>query len=399
MVYNRNPGESEEEFIYRVCSLKDEIGTWEDVANILNDALQHRYTESAYRKKYQTFAKMMETCYGKNENEAKYLADIEEQTKELRKERMKLQTLNMERNRLDRAEARQELYYEYIGAVTQSLPLPEFDEIYNNTSVNMDYVLTIADCHYGATFKTPYNEYSPEIFKQRLGRLLHKTIQFVNNNELQFITVVGLGDDIQGILRMTDLQINDSGIVRSIVEYSRYLAEFITELSKYCYVYYYHTGTANHTQIRVLNARANELAAEDVEYIIGNYIKDLCRDNDRIQVFLPENNAEIIKVSVHDFNVVACHGHRIKNTESALRDLSDMSGKMVDFIIMGHQHGSKELTCNLRGGYNTEILIAPSFIGSDPYSETLFKGTKPACKIFGFDREDGHTETYNLILN
>ena len=81
MVYNRNPGESEEEFIYRVCSLKDEIGTWEDVANILNDALQHRYTESAYRKKYQTFAKMMETCYGKNENEAKYLADIEEQTK------------------------------------------------------------------------------------------------------------------------------------------------------------------------------------------------------------------------------------------------------------------------------------------------------------------------------
>lgn len=399
MQYNRNPGESEEEFIYRVCSLKDEIGTWEDVASILNDVLQHRYTESAYRKKYQSFSKMMDTCYGKTDTEAKYLADIEIQKRELRKERMKLQTLNMERNRLDRAEARQELYYEYIGSVVKALEPPEFEEIHNNTSVNMDYVLTIADCHYGATFKTLYNEYSPEIFKKRLGKLLNKTINFVNQNSLQFITVIGLGDDIQGILRMTDLQINDSGIVRSVVEYSRYLVEFLNELSRYCYVYYYHTGTANHTQIRVLNAKANEFATEDVEYIIGNYIADLCHNNDRVQVFLPVyNNAEAIKISIHDFNVVAMHGHRIKNTESVIRDISDVCGEMVDYVIMGHQHGSKELTCNIRGSYNTEILIAPSFVGSDPYSETLFKGSKPACKIFGFDREDGHTETYNLIL-
>lgn len=399
MQYNRNPGESEDEYVYRVCSLKDEIGTWKDVCDILNDALDHDYTESAYRKKYQSFTKLMDSCYTQINNDAKYLADIERQKQELRKERMKMQVINLERNRLDRAEARQELYYEYIGSVIQELPVPEFEEIINSTDINMDYVLTIADCHYGATFKTPYNEYSTEIFKKRLGKLLNKTINFVNRHELQFITVIGLGDDIQGILRMTDLQINDSGIVRSVVEYSRYMAEFLNELSKYCYVYYYHTGTANHTQIRVLQAKANELATEDVEYIIGNYITDLCKGNERIQVFLPDSDAEIIKVSVHDFNVVAMHGHRIKNTESAIRDVSDMSGQMVDYLIIGHQHGSKELTCNLRGGYNTEILVAPSFIGSDPYSESLYKGSKPACKIFGFDRKDGHTETYNLILN
>lgn len=401
MQYSRNPGESEEAFIYRVCSLKDEIGTWEDVANILNDALQHRYTESAYRKKYQTFAKMMETCYGKNENEAKYLADIEEQTKELRKERMKLQTLNIERNRLDRAEARQELYYEYIGAMVQALDVPELEtnDFFMRKFSNMDYILAIADCHYGAKFETPYNCYSPDIFKQRLGKLLAKTIEFIQDKELKNLTVVGLGDDIQGILRMTDLQINDSSVVKCIVEFSRYMADFLTELSKYCYIYYYHVPTANHTQTRPLNAKANELASEDVEYIIGHYISDLCCNNERINVELADDGSEIIKVDVHEFNVLACHGHRIKTTETALRDFTDMTGEMIDYVIMGHQHGSKELTANIRQGYNTEIIVAPSFIGSDPYSESLYKGSHSACKILGFDRNDGHTETYNFILD
>ena len=161
----------------------------------------------------------------------------------------------------------------------------------------------------------------------------------------------------------------------------------------------YHCPTANHSQLRLLNAKANEFAAEDMEYIIGNYIADLLRENPRCEVGLSDENGEYIKVPVHDFNIVAMHGHRIKNTESAIRDFSDLTGEQVDYLLMGHQHGSKELTCNVRNGYNTEILVAPSFIGSDPYSESLYKGSKPACKIFGFDRKDGHTETYNFILS
>ena len=399
MDYNRNPGESEEEFICRVCALKDKIGTWKGVADILNEKLGHDYTESAYRKKYQSFSNMMSKCYPNQNMDTKLVADIEQTRATLRKERIKLQTLNLERSRLDRAEARQELYYEYIGSVVEALPMPELQPIYDNGYDNMDYVLAIADCHYGAKFKTPYNEYSPTIFKQRLGKLMGKTIDFIKSKNLKSLLVVGLGDDIQGILRMTDLQINDSSVVKSVVEYSRYMTEFLVELSKYCYVYYYHCPTANHSQIRALNAKANELATEDLEYIIGNYIKDLCRGNDRIVIALADENSEIIKVDVHNFNVVACHGHRLKTTETALRDLSDMSGQMVDYVIMGHQHGSKELTANIRKGYNAEILVAPSFIGSDPYSESLYKGSHGACKVFGFDREDGHTETYNFILD
>ena len=59
MIYKRYEGESEEELIYRICEDKDQIGTWSDVADILNDLLNVNYSESTYRKKYSAFQKML----------------------------------------------------------------------------------------------------------------------------------------------------------------------------------------------------------------------------------------------------------------------------------------------------------------------------------------------------
>jgi hypothetical protein len=51
MKYQRYENESDEELIYRVCKDKDLIGTWTDVADILNELLGQEYTESKYRKR------------------------------------------------------------------------------------------------------------------------------------------------------------------------------------------------------------------------------------------------------------------------------------------------------------------------------------------------------------
>ena len=59
MIITRNNGETDEQLIYRVCSLKDSIGTWQDVANIINNITGNSYDESVYRKKYQSFNTLM----------------------------------------------------------------------------------------------------------------------------------------------------------------------------------------------------------------------------------------------------------------------------------------------------------------------------------------------------
>ena len=159
MEFKRYENETDDELIYRICSQKEMIGCWQDVADILNDLLDENYNESKYRKAYQAQKKIIDL---KQES----LADINEQLDELnqlkedlRKERMKLQTVNIEKNRINRQDARYELFYEQIGEYIKKLTPPKLENIHIKKS-NKKYIQTLADIHMGSEFVSANNEYS-----------------------------------------------------------------------------------------------------------------------------------------------------------------------------------------------------------------------------------------------
>lgn len=326
--------------------------------------------------------------------------ELDKKIADMRKERMKLQTANIERNRIDRNESRQEMYYEYVGNVCIALPLPEFRTLYyDSTEDELEYIMTLADVHYGAKFISENNEYSPEIAKDRFENLSGQIIDFIQKHKIPKLHIVSLGDLVQGILRISDLKINDSTVVKATVEISRLIALLLRELSIYTKIKYYHTPSANHTQIRPLGTKASEIADEDLEFLIGNYIKDLCSGNKRISVHLAEEGKQYIEIPIIGNEIIAMHGHQLKNVENSIRDLSMLRRSFIDYLILGHFHSGKEIP-SFEGCCNdTEILVSPSFVGSDPYSDSLMKGSKAAVKIYGFDSTYGHTETYKFILN
>lgn len=404
-MYNitRNTNENEEQYLFRIGQAKDNgllEMTWDEIADYMNKEFRlsetEYRTEAAYRKQYNMARKFFDAGVFTTDDEA--VRRIQELQDEVRKERMKLQTLNLERNRMDRNEARHELYYELIGNVIDTLPLPDFEPIKQYTD-GKKYMLCFGDFHYGADFKCKNNEYSPAIFKERLKKLAGDVINFVQTKEISTLQVVSTGDDLQGILRLTDLQLNDTNVVKCLVDFCRLMAMFLNEISAYCKVEYYPVPQANHTQTRPIGTKANELAGEDLEYIIGNYISDLCRDNNRVVVTLADEDKDFIKIPVYDFNIIALHGHQVKNVNNAIKDLSVLNREFIDYLIMGHYHGGKEFVNNDAATIDTETIIIPSFIGGDPYSESLFKSSKSSAQILGFDKKYGHTETYKFILS
>jgi hypothetical protein len=399
--YARLDGETDQELIYRICSEKDKIGTWSDVKNILNRILHKTYGESTYRKSYQSFNKMMEANRNKFVNSNEQLEEINKQIEELKRERIKLQTSNIERNRIDRSVSRQEMYYEYVGNAITSLPLPEFNPfpIENKEGETIEYLVALSDMHYGATFKSENNEYSPDIARDRLVYLTEELVQFTQKNKIGKLNIVCLGDVLQGLIHLTDLKINDSTVVKSCVEICRLIAMMLNTLSAYTQIEYYHVPSANHTQIRALGARANELMDEDLEYLIGNYIKDLCRDNKRINVHLASEGKQYLIIPVNGYDVIAMHGHQIKNIENSIKDISMMSREFTDYLLLGHLHAGKQIVAHEGCCNDSEVLVAGSFVGSDSYSDSLFKGSKASVSIYGFDYVYGHTETYKIILN
>lgn len=400
MEFRRLENESEEELIYRICSQKDIIGSWNDVADILNDLLGYEYTESKYRKQYNAFQKMLKANKDKFVTEKEYSDELEKQYQDLKKERLKLQTLNVERNRIDRQDARRELYYEYIGNLVQALPFPNFQPLHRNIIAEREYVLVFSDVHDGARFKSLNNEYSFEIVEERFMQVLADTIDFINEKGLDKIHIVNAGDTIQGLIHTNDLRINDSTVVKSVVHASRVIANFLNELSAYCKIEYYQVPTANHTQLRVLGAKANELMDEDLEYVIGHYINDMCICNHRIKVNLQEDNSiQYVKLNTQNGkNIIAMHGHTIKDVNNSIKDLNMMMHDFIDCLIIGHYHSGREIVTSEHRVSDCEVIVNPSFIGSDPYSDSIMKGSKSAVKIYGFSGY-GHDETYKFVLN
>lgn len=376
---------------------------WSEIKDKYNVQLS---SDSMRKANGTVFGGSFRTAYLKNKiysNPTKYSQEneLDKKLTDIRKERIKLQTANVERGRVDRNESRHQMYYEYVGCLCESLPLPEFNPLLECVSekYEKEYLLTLADIHYGAKFKSENNEFSPEIVKDRFEYLTNKCVRFIQNKHISRLHIVSLGDVIQGVLRLNDLRINDSTVVKATVDISRLIAMFLNELSVYAQIDYYHVPMANHTQLRFLGSKANEMMNEDFEYVIGNYIKDLCRENIRVNVHLAEEGKQYVEIPILGFEIIALHGHQIKNIESSLKDLSILRRSFTDYVILGHYHAGKELTSREGCRSDAEVLIAPSFVGSDPYSDSLMKGSKAAVKIYGFSEMYGHDETYKIILN
>lgn len=401
MNLKRMENESEDQYFYRVCNMKDALGfTWPQMAEIFNDEFGCNKGDTAYRKKWAAFKAVLDANADKIVGADTHLNELKAAKYELEKERQKLYATKIELNRNIRQESRAELFYENIKDAIDELPMPDiFASPLCQQKVNKDYLLCIADIQAGSQFTLANNEYSLAVCEERFNKLLDDVIRYVVDNNIYKLKVAGLGDTVQGILRLTDLKLNETSVVEATIRVSRMIACFLNQLSAYCWVDYYHTPTSNHGQNRPIGSKASELACEDMEYVIGNYIHDMLHNNDRVCVNL-NNGCDYIEIPIFDFNVMAMHGHTIRNLDTALKDLSVTHRKLIDYLVIGHYHNGKVIPGNEHNSHDTEVLMCPSFQGTDPYAfNKLGLSSKAACKMFVFDEKYGCTGTEKFILN
>lgn len=400
--FKKLENETEEQYLWKIGQLVDsgKVESWASINDIVNKELLGDdetvwRTESAWRKRYQSAKKFYDGCFSKMESD-EYSDKLEEQRREIEKQRQKLYATKTEYTRQIRQQSRFELFYENVAEEIKELAVPNFVGL--DCSINnKEYIISIADIHAGANFITETNRYSFDEITNRFNKLLNYSINFVCEHQLNNIKVLCLGDDVQGILRLSDLQLNESSVVKATVFVAKTIANFLNELSKYCYIEYYHTPTSNHSQIRPLGTKASEIASEDVEYVICNYIKDVLVNNNRISVNT-NFGYEYIEIPIFNFKTIAMHGHTIKNIDNALKDITYHKKTFYTTVFLAHYHAAKMGVVGEMSDTDCEVIVCPSFIGSCPYSDSLLKGAKPSCCIFGYDEQYGHTETYKIFL-
>lgn len=396
------PNETPKAYRIRLYKNKELYGLSNiEIGKLCNEAFGVSWDESAHRKKT--------TNYIKGYNDAKSeLGSVDFQLQELvrqneniekniRKERYKLQATKLERDRLEKTESRFELFYENIKDAITTLPLPDIKPYKWNKVSDDEYIVLIADVHFGAKFKSIHNEYSIDIVKERFKQLLTELVLLIEERHISKITVLGLGDDIQGIIHLTDFMINQIPVVDAVIQYPRIVAQFLNELSAYSFVEYYSVMNSNHTQTRPLGTKASEIATEDVEKIIVNHLYDLLAVNDRVVVHTEFSNKPV-ELDIKGFKIIAQHGHQVKTIgDNVLKDLSDFYKIFYNYAILGHLHAGKESVVGSSGSTNNKVIVADGFEGSCPYSDTILKDCRGSVKILKFT-DKGYTGHETVVF-
>lgn len=376
---------------------------WDDIKALTNfegnkDSL--RKANDTFLGGYSVYKYLKDKYETENFSDDKILDEYELKKIELQKEKYKIQTLRLDMNRIIRESSRTELLLEEFINIIKELnntPLPEFKPLLNQNT-RKAYVLSFADSHFGKEFRSITNEYSVEIMYERFNKLFNEVVEIIEENNISHLMILALGDVIEGMaLRIGQLTQLKIGIVQQTIQFMRFIVSWLNKLSEYVEITYYQAPYANHSQIRPFGTKANEFANEDMEKIIFAYIQDTLSNNPRITIADSEEKYVLLKI--FNYNIIACHGHTIKNPMSFIKDISSKYRIFFDYAFFAHKHSSGSRPVGEGETNNCEIINIPSIMGSDDYADDLFVGSKAGATLIEFTEKQGKRKTYDIILN
>ena len=175
--YKRFENESTDELIYRICQDKEKIGTWQDVANIINELTGDDYGESTYRKKYQSFQKMLSANQSKFADSESQLREIEDQIREL--ERMKIQFRD-ERRSWNKQNYENSRFDEVMNLLIERMDNFAKTDFTSHSAPLIDgeknMIVCLSDLHIGQCFSSYFGEFNSDIAKERLQKYMNEIL-------------------------------------------------------------------------------------------------------------------------------------------------------------------------------------------------------------------------------
>lgn len=404
MDLRKKESENERQYIWRLCRLKEDgllNMDWQELSDIFNKELREDesqyYNESAYRKPYQYASAFYDDVFRPMLND-NYIKELDVRVEEIQKERCKLNTSKIEYNKWLRENAREELFLEQIIDSIKSVdtephkikPIPIIEN-------DKEYCLCIADSHFGKDFKIyglnneVINSYSPEIFYERMEKVLFDALKYIEDENITSLKVFNLGDSLDGFLRNSQIWTLRYGVVDSAIIYGKYMAEWFKRLSEKVRVEY-HPTSGNHAELRLLDGLKGEHLHEDIEKIVNEIIA--IRNEDNPNFSLISNKTGLIFTNIAGYKILGIHGE-IKNPIQAIKDFADIYNTQIDMMVTGHKHHGNFVNC----GFRKQVAGIGSIVGTDDFSVSLRKQADATANVLTFEYGKGLINNHIIVLN
>lgn len=332
------------------------------------------------------------------DNEDK-IVKVKKAMEELKAERIKIQTANLEYNANIRAEARSELFNEQIiQAVNRLKPIQIKHITHKPYRQDKTGLLCISDLHAGSIYeiKGLYNEvvnsYSFEIMQDRLWKL----IGLVESDYIKYDNIiVGIcGDLFENILRMTSLTKLKEPVIDTVIKTSEFLCQWIGELQ-----------TRLETNIRVVTVGGNHdtcsflgskprFEEENLTKLVTKFMQIRFENNPYVTI---DSFTDVAVVDIQGVNVMIEHGED-SNLQTTLEYFSNLYNIDIDEVIAGHFHRPESKAIGITELGDRMIYRVGSICGVDSYSKKLRKAAKPSAYFAIYEKDVGHTWSKNYYL-
>lgn len=385
-------------------NLEDKIIDYQDWAEIvLGPDYKNVFSDEYLRRACKVFGIFLKNAESQVDDKDN-TEELKQLLEQIKAERIKVSTANLEYNAIQRAEARNDMFKEeLIRAIGRLEPIKfsrKFEPKIGNEQIG---VLCIGDEHYGTTidmeslFGEKVNVYNPQVFKTRMERLMNSIeVDTYSVSSFGKLIIFDLGDSIQGIIHMSDLMKLKAGIVDCSIEYAEYISQWLVELSERLQIpIEYIAVGGNHSQIRSLNTKKGDLPEDNVAKIITQIIQLRLANNPNI-IIAPY--AECGFKTVQGVNILAYHGDDTKDVNREISFFEDYHQIDIDILLLGHFHHLEQQSVGIGLNTEKEVIKCPSIVGIDDYSKRCRKLSRAGALLMLF--EDGQkTWTKKYILN
>lgn len=303
--------------------------------------------------------------------------------------------------------SRTELLCEQIREAIQNMPEVKLDKFYTGepkmSKSKRELVVGMGDFHYGADFTVnglygeQLNWYNSYVFEKRMASLLTEIVKIADKEKPEQITIMMVGDLLDGILRQSQLQRLEYGVVESAMRLSETLVEWLADLEERVQLpLRVYAVRGNHGEIRPLGSKAGQFPEENMERIVMHYLR--ARFNDDSWVWIVDDDAPAHQmIDVCGYTFMLTHGQGV-NIESLARDSVNLYNKPIDIFMIGHLHKGQTFQSGIMNGTNIYVERVPSLCGVDPYAQSLGYGGQPGATIILIEEGYGRRCVYPIVL-
>lgn len=379
-------------------NLEDKIIDYQDWAEtVLGLDYKNIFSDEYLRRACKVFSIFLKNAENQVDDKDN-TEELKQLLEQIKAERIKVSTANLEYNAIQRAEARNDMFKEeLIRAIGRLEPLkiPKHENTYEVSDSTL--LITLSDFHAGSTFTVKgafgeiVNQYDYNIMWHRLYNLIDQIE--VDCIDFKDCKVAILGDCFENIIRSSSLLKLREPVIDTVIKFSEDLCHWLVHLKmKLGTNIEVITVGGNHDTQRLLESRPN-FEDENLTKFVVAYVKQRFEG---IAGFDIDDYQEIAIKNIRGTNVMFCHGED-KDLTATMDYFSNLYNVDIDEGYGGHLHRPESKSVGITEVGDRMFTRVGSIVGIDTFAKRIRVSARPSAYVALYT-DNGKTWSRNYYL-